>query len=66
MGLAREQGENVRAPTGAVASQAAVVSVDFPRSPEARFPTALEDCYAAMQYLAEHGIPVRIVKPFPS
>jgi acetyl esterase len=39
----------------AVASQAAVVSVDFPRSPEARFPTALEECYAAIQYLAEHG-----------
>ncbi len=32
-----------------------VVSVDYRRSPEAKFPAALEDCYAATQRAAEHA-----------
>jgi acetyl esterase len=34
---------------------AAVVFVDYDRSPEARFPVALEQCYGATKYVAEHG-----------
>jgi acetyl esterase len=36
-------------------SQAAVAFVDFDRSPEAKYPTANEQAYAATKYLAEHG-----------
>jgi acetyl esterase len=39
----------------AIQSHSAVITVDFHRSPEVRFPIALEDCYAATQYIAEHG-----------
>jgi acetyl esterase len=34
---------------------AAVVFVDYERSPEAKFPVAIEQAYAATQYVAEHG-----------
>lgn len=34
---------------------AAVVFVDYDRSPEARYPTAIEQAYAATKYVAEHG-----------
>lgn len=34
---------------------AAVVFVDYDRSPEARFPTAIEQAYAATRYVADHG-----------
>jgi acetyl esterase len=34
---------------------AAVVFVDYDRSPEARFPVAIEQAYAATKYVAEHG-----------
>lgn len=34
---------------------AAVVFVDYDRSPEARFPTAIEQAYEATKYVAEHG-----------
>jgi acetyl esterase len=36
-------------------TRAAVVFVDYDRSPEARYPTAIEQCYAATTYVAEHG-----------
>ncbi len=39
----------------AVGAHAAVVFVNYTRSPEARFPIAIEQCYAALQYIAEHG-----------
>ncbi|MBY0506531.1 MAG: alpha/beta hydrolase [Bryobacteraceae bacterium] len=39
----------------AVGADAAVVFVKFTRSPEAQYPTALEEAYAATTYLAEHG-----------
>ncbi|MFO0900268.1 MAG: alpha/beta hydrolase [Pirellulales bacterium] len=35
-------------------AEAAVVFVNYSRSPEARYPTALEECYAATQWIAEH------------
>jgi len=36
-------------------SNAAVVFVDYTHSPEARYPTAIEEAYAATKYVAEHG-----------
>lgn len=39
----------------AVRSNAAVVFVDYDRSPEARYPTAIEQAYAALKYVADHG-----------
>jgi acetyl esterase len=39
----------------AIQSHSAVITVDFHRSPEARFPIALEECYAATKHIAEHG-----------
>ena len=40
------------------ATGAAVVYVDYTRSPEARFPTAIEQAYAATCWIAEHGAEV--------
>ncbi|MGZ4877356.1 MAG: alpha/beta hydrolase [Candidatus Angelobacter sp.] len=34
---------------------AAVVFVEYSRAPEARYPIALEECYAATKWVAEHG-----------
>lgn len=39
----------------AAAGPVAVVSVDYSLSPEAKFPTALEECAAVVRYVAEHG-----------
>lgn len=36
-------------------AQAAVVFVDFDRSPEAKYPVAIEEAYAATKYIAENG-----------
>ncbi|MGH7335400.1 MAG: alpha/beta hydrolase [Candidatus Rokuibacteriota bacterium] len=36
-------------------AQAAVVMVDFTRSPEARYPVAIEEAYAVVKYVAENG-----------
>ncbi len=36
-------------------SGAAVVFVDFSRSPEARYPVAIEESYAVLKYVAENG-----------
>jgi acetyl esterase len=36
-------------------TQAAVVFVDYDRSPESQYPVAVEEAYAATQYVAEHG-----------
>jgi acetyl esterase len=38
----------------AVGAGAVVVFVDYDRSPEARFPTAIEQSYAVMSYVAQH------------
>ena len=38
-----------------VKSNAAVVFVDYSRSPEARYPVAIEECYRAMEYISESG-----------
>ena len=39
----------------AAGAGAAVVFVDYDRSPEARYPAAIEQAYAATKYVAEHG-----------
>ena len=39
----------------AAAGEVAVVNVDYALSPEAKFPTALEECAAVAAWLAEHG-----------
>jgi len=39
----------------AVGAGAAVVFVDYERSPEARYPVAIEQAYAATRHVAEHG-----------
>jgi acetyl esterase len=39
----------------AVGANAAVVFVDYDRSPEARYPVAIEQAHGATQYVAEHG-----------
>jgi acetyl esterase len=38
-----------------VGANAAVVFVDYERSPEAQYPVAIEQAYAATKYVAEHG-----------
>jgi acetyl esterase/lipase len=39
----------------AVGVQAAVVFVNYSLSPEAKYPTALEECFAVVKWVAEHG-----------
>jgi acetyl esterase len=44
----------------AVGVKAAVVFVDYSRSPEARYPVAIEQAYAATCYVVDHGASLRI------
>ena len=39
----------------ATGAHAAVIFVEYDRSPEAKYPTAIEQAYAATRYTAEHG-----------
>ena len=39
----------------AIYAQAAVVFPDYCRSPEAKYPTAIEECYAVAQWIAAQG-----------
>nr|WP_296071520.1 alpha/beta hydrolase [uncultured Actinoplanes sp.] len=39
----------------AVRADAAVVFVEYSRSPEVRYPVAVEECHAALTWVAEHG-----------
>ena len=39
----------------AVGAQAAVVFPNYSRSPEAKYPTAIQECYAVATWVAEHG-----------
>ena len=39
----------------AVGAQAAVVFPNYSRSPEAKYPTAIQECYAVASWVAEHG-----------
>jgi acetyl esterase len=44
----------------AVGAEAAVVFVDYARAPEARYPVAIEQAYAATLYVADNGASLRI------
>ena len=44
----------------AVGAQAAVVFVDYARAPEARYPVAIEQAYAATRYVATNAADLRI------
>jgi triacylglycerol lipase len=47
--------DNVMCRRMCVAVGCAVVSVDYRLAPEVKFPGALEDCYAALQWVHAHG-----------
>ena len=40
----------------AVGAGAAVVFPEYSLSPEARYPTALEECYSVVKWVTEHGL----------
>ncbi len=42
------------------AAGAAVIQVDYRRPPEAKFPAAVDDSYAALAWVAAHGGPLKI------
>jgi acetyl esterase len=44
----------------AVGANAAVVFVDYDRSPEARYPTAIEQAYAAILHVVEHAKELKV------
>jgi acetyl esterase len=44
----------------AVGAKAAVVFVDYARAPEARYPVAIEQAYAATRYVADNGASLRV------
>jgi acetyl esterase len=44
----------------AVGAQVAVVSVDYARSPEVRYPVAVEQAYAATRWVAENGESIKV------
>ena len=44
----------------AVGAEAAVVFVEYARSPEARYPVAIEQAYAATRYVADNGAGLRV------
>jgi acetyl esterase len=44
----------------AVGADAAVIFVDYDRSPEARYPTAIEQAYASIVYVVEHAKELKV------
>jgi acetyl esterase len=41
-------------------SGAVAIFVEYTRSPEAKYPVALNECYAATQWVAEHGAEIQV------
>lgn len=39
----------------AASAHAVVIFINYTRSPEAKFPIAIEECYATLKYIYEHG-----------
>ena len=39
----------------AIGARAAIVFPDYSLSPEAKYPTAIEECYSVVKWAAEHG-----------
>lgn len=44
----------------AVGAEAAVVFVNYSRSPEAKYPTVIEECYAVVKWIAGQGTAYRL------
>jgi acetyl esterase/lipase len=44
----------------AVGAEAAVLFLDYARAPEARYPVAIEQAYAATRYVADNGASSRV------
>jgi acetyl esterase len=44
----------------AAGAEAAVIFVEYSRSPEARYPTAIEEAYAATNWVAQHGLTIGV------
>ena len=47
----------------AVGAEAAVLFLDYARAPEARYPVAIEQAYAATRYVADNGASALRVDP---
>jgi acetyl esterase len=43
-----------------VNSGAVAVHAEYTRSPEAKYPTAINECYAALKWVAEHGAEINV------
>lgn len=43
------------------ASACTIISVDYSRAPEARFPQALQECFDATTYIADHAESLRLI-----
>lgn len=44
----------------ALGSHATIIFVNYTPSPEAKFPKAIEECYAALQYIHDHGQEINV------